>query len=226
MKSKLSISTVLIVAAIAVGSPRWMGAALEVDAAHIPSWLPTILNLLNVFASIGMAVLETLSVPYMFSYIRTVKSKTKTSTGEKWNIRWLGVVFFAVGILILTPAILVPHMLASMNGSTLVDFMTSTALQGIWVTLLTVAPLFIVGGVGFAENGFNKQQKINTVSNTDMTVNVSDMSVTKKNFSELSKKEREEFIDMTTELAEKLSKKYKVSIRTIWRWSKTIKETT
>ena len=150
---KLSYSQVLMISAIAVGAPRWMGAMLEVDVNNLATWIPRLLNSLNIVSGLGMGLLEVLAIGYMLDTLRGLKPFSNTKKGRKMNIRFWGSLFFAVGILFLTPAILSPYLVAKMNAENIATTLALRSIQFAWSFAVVVVPIFIVGGVAFARDG-------------------------------------------------------------------------
>lgn len=147
---KKDYGNVLLWAAVAVGAPRWAGAMLSADIGELTAGLSKFLNYLNVGSGLAMGVLEVLAVMYMFDGLRRQKPTTRIRNKTRINIKWWGVLFFACGILALTPAIIAPYIMARMNSINMIGVLSTWVMQLIWSVLVAASPVFIVGGVAFA----------------------------------------------------------------------------
>jgi len=154
---KKDYGNALLISAIAVGAPRWAGAMLSADVGEVTGLVSNILNVMNVLSGLAMGPLEVFAAAYMLDALRkqkpTTRAKTKSGYRTKINFKWWGVLFFSVGLLILTPAILAPFIMSRMNNTGMVGVLPDSLLQLAWSTFVTIAPLFLVGGVAFAHAG-------------------------------------------------------------------------
>lgn len=150
--SKPSQSTygqLLILMAILVGIPRWGGAMFAADNIGIFGWLADMFTLLYGVSGFGMAVLEVLSIGYVFGGLREQAPFVNGWPNSKY---WI-ILFFAILILGLIPLILVPFMVAQILDQTVSVFLQDIDFIWQWITAVVVAPLIIIGGVFFAREG-------------------------------------------------------------------------
>lgn len=140
---------ILLWSAIAVGAPRWAGAMLAADVGSISPGLSQLLHVLNTISGLAMGPLEVLAMAFMLDSLR----KQKPTYRDKVNFRWWGVLGFSVGLLALTPAILAPYIVSRINSTGISGVVTTTGWQFAWSIAVTLAPVFIVGGVAFAQAG-------------------------------------------------------------------------
>lgn len=150
---KRDYGNALLIAAIAVGAPRWAGAMLAADIGEVTGNVSTLLNGLNIISGLAMGPLEVLAMAYMFDGLRKQRPTYSQRGRTKINWKWWGVLFFALGSLALTPAILAPFIVSRMNNVGMVGVLTAATWQFLWSIVLTLAPIFVVGGVAFARTG-------------------------------------------------------------------------
>lgn len=147
--SQSTYGQLLIFMAILVGIPRWGGAMFAADNVGIFGWLADMFTLLYGVSGFGMAVLEVLSIGYVFAGLR----EQPTFNGRIPNLKFWIILLFAVLILGLIPLILVPFMIAQMLEQPLVEFLQEINFVYYWVSAVVIAPLVIIGGVFFAREG-------------------------------------------------------------------------
>jgi len=138
---------ILLLAAVGVGAPRWAGAMLAADVGVIDAKLSNALHVLNLISGMAMGVLEAVAIYYMLGALRGTKPKT---TKGKVNWRWWGIVVFSLGSLALTPFILAPYIQARMQNFGMTGVLSTAETLNRWSIAVTLAPVFIVGGVAFA----------------------------------------------------------------------------
>lgn len=144
---------ILLWSAIAVGAPRWAGAMLAADVGNIGNGLSQLLHVLNTISGLAMGPLEVLAMAFMLDSLRKQKPTQKYRNTTKVNFRWWGVLLFAIGLLALTPAILAPYIVSRINSTGISGVLTTSDVQFFWSIAVTLAPVFIVGGVAFAQSG-------------------------------------------------------------------------
>ena len=150
---KKDYGNALLIAAIAVGAPRWAGAMLAADIGEVTGGVSTLLNGLNIISGLAMGPLEVLAMAYMFDSLRKHRPTSAHRGRRRINWKWWGVLLFAIGSLALTPTILAPFIVSRMNDVGMVGVLTITTSQLLWSIAVTLAPLFVVGGVAFARAG-------------------------------------------------------------------------
>ena len=146
---KQDYGQLLIFMAIIVGMPRWIGAMMGADGVFITGWLDDMFKLLYGISGLGMAVLEVLSIGYIFAGLRGQPA----FNGKIPNVKFWGAGLFGILILALIPLILVPFMLAQLNGQELGNALQEMQIQWQWITAVVLAPLIIIGGVAFTRSG-------------------------------------------------------------------------
>lgn len=139
----------LILMAILVGIPRWGGAMFAADNIGIFGWLADMFTLLYGVSGFGMAVLEVLSIGYVFGGLREQAPFVNGRPNSKY---WI-ILFFAILILGLIPLILVPFMVAQILDQDVSVFLQDINFIWQWITAVVIAPLIIIGGVFFAREG-------------------------------------------------------------------------
>jgi len=149
MKTNQDYGQLMIFMAIAVGLPRWAGAMMSADGIEIVGWLADVFKIANGLSGLGMAVLEVLSIGYIFAGVRSQSA----FVNRRPNVKFWGSVFFGILILALIPVILTPFMLSQLRNSELVGVLTEFNVEWQWILSVVVAPLLIIGGVAFAREG-------------------------------------------------------------------------
>lgn len=150
---KKDYGNTLLIAAIAVGAPRWAGAMLAADVGTVTGALTDLLHIFNVISGLAMGPLEVLAVAYMLDALRQNRPTIIARGKTKLNWRWIGTLIFVIGLLVLTPLILSPFIVSRMNSAGMVDVLVASWSQFLWSIAVTLAPVFIVGGVAFARVG-------------------------------------------------------------------------
>lgn len=148
-KSKQDYGQLLIFMAIIVGMPRWIGAMMGADGVLITGWIDDMFKLLYGVSGFGMAVLEVLSIGYIFAGLRGQPA----FNGKIPNVKFWGAGIFGILVLLLIPLILVPYMVAQLNGQVLGTALQEMNIQWQWITAVVLAPLIIIGGVAFTRSG-------------------------------------------------------------------------
>lgn len=149
MKKKQDYGSLIIFMAIAVGLPRWAGAMMAADGIQIIGWLSDVFKMAYGISGLGMAVLEVISIGYIFESIRS----TNAFNGKIPNLKFWGSVVFGLIILALIPLILTPYMSAQINQQALTVVLADMGLSLTWLVAVVIAPLVIIGGVSFARAG-------------------------------------------------------------------------
>jgi hypothetical protein len=175
----MDLGRLLLWAAVIVSAPRWAGAMLAADVNHIQSWLSAFLNGANTISGLGMGVLEVVATAYLLDALRqqrpTITSyrkrfNTKDTKGlegkerhegkeiksyevVKANWRFYGILVFVVGLLGMTPMVLAPYLVSRMAGQDIAAVLSSRGWQYAWAVTVATAPVFVVGGVAFAQSG-------------------------------------------------------------------------
>ena len=153
----MDLGRVLLWSAVTVEAPRWAGAMLAADLKDINSWLSTALNTGNTVSGVAMGLVNVVATAYMLDALRrerpTITVHRKSGTADKLNWRFYGMLVFVVGLLVLTPFVLAPYMVSRMTGETLETVLGSMPWQYVWSTTVVLAPIFVIGGVSFAQPG-------------------------------------------------------------------------
>jgi len=144
---------ILLISAVLVGAPRWAGAFLFADVADIlkEAWIGQFLHWGAILSGFLMGPLEVLATAYIFNALRNMKPTSHRGEKEYPNYRYYGTAFFAFGLMVLTPVILAPYIVARMNGFTMPATLTTSFMEYLWSVAVTIAPIFIVGGVTFVD---------------------------------------------------------------------------
>ncbi len=162
-KPPVALGQILIWVAAFVNAPRYAGAFLYADVQKVPAVVAQVLDWANVTAGIAMGLLEVVSMAMLMDSLRRtpflITQKTKGKEDKKiWNLRWWITAFWGVGLIVLSPLILVPYMDArgtaqSMHQLMLSIFTDTWYLVGLsaWNTFVIAAPIFVIGGASFAQ---------------------------------------------------------------------------
>ncbi|KKK60430.1 hypothetical protein LCGC14_3024430, partial [marine sediment metagenome] len=146
---KQDYGQLLIFMAIIVGMPRWIGAMMGADGVFITGWLDDMFKILYGISGLGMSVLEVLAIGYIFAGLRGQPA----FNGRIPNVKFWGAGFFGILVIVLIPLILVPFMLAQLNGQELGNALQEMQIQWQWILAVVLAPLIIIGGVAFTRSG-------------------------------------------------------------------------
>jgi MFS family permease len=153
----MDLGRVLLWSAVIVEAPRWAGAMLAADLKEINSWLSTALNTGNTVSGVAMGLVNVVATAYMLDALRRERPTTtvhrKTGTQDRANWRFYGMLVFVAGLLALTPFVLAPFMVSRMTGETLEAVLGSMPWRYVWATTVVLAPIFVIGGVSFAQPG-------------------------------------------------------------------------
>lgn len=153
----MDLGRVLLWSAVIVEAPRWAGAMLAADLEEINSWLSTALNTGNTLAGVAMGLVNVVATAYMLDALRrerpviTVRRQGQTVDRPSW--RFYGMLVFVVGLLLLTPFVLAPFMVSRMTGEALEAVLGTMPWRYVWATTVVLAPIFVIGGVSFAQPG-------------------------------------------------------------------------
>jgi hypothetical protein len=170
----MDLGRLLLWAAVIVSAPRWAGAMLAADVNHIQDWLSAFLNGANTLSGLGMGILEVVATAYLLDALRkerptitrfrTILSTKNTKDHEgkeikekkeivRANWRFYGILGFVIGLLGITPVVLAPYLVSRMTGQNIEAVLRTLAWQYAWAVTVAVAPVFVVGGVAFAQSG-------------------------------------------------------------------------
>lgn len=153
----MNLGRLLLWAAVIVSAPRWAGAMLAADVNHIQSGLSAFLNGANTVSGFGMGVLEVVATAYLLDALRgqrpTITVHRKEGNFDKPNWRFYGILAFAIGLLAMTPLVLAPYLVSRMAGEDIATVLTTRTWQYVWAITVVVVPVFVVGGVAFAQQG-------------------------------------------------------------------------
>jgi len=202
------LGNILLISAIMVGAPRWAGAMLAADVGVIPDWVDLALNWMNIVSGVAMGILEVLSIYYMQQGLRGLRPYNVRYGKTNYNWRFYGVLFFIVGLLGLTPFILAPYLMARMNNVGMAGVLLSPIWQVSWTVAVSIAPIFVVGGVALAQNTITK------------TTRKKDENERKVRKSELSSEDWR-YIHEKQTTTRMITDKYFVDIRTAQNWKNT-----
>ena len=126
---------------------------LAADVGEIGGGLSDVLHVFNVISGLAMGPLEVIAMAYMLDALRRTRATTTRKGKVRRNLRWWGILMFALGLLALTPFILSPYIMSRMQEAGMVDVLPTLLSQQRWAIAVTLAPIFIVGGVAFAQAG-------------------------------------------------------------------------
>lgn len=153
----MDLGRVLLWSAVIVEAPRWAGAMLAADLRDVNGWLSSALNTGNTVSGVAMGLVNVVATAYMLDALRrerpTVTVHRKGQAVEKRSWRFAGLLVFIVGLLLLTPFVLAPFMVSRMTGSPLEAVLGTAGWQYVWATTVVLAPIFVIGGVSFAQPG-------------------------------------------------------------------------
>jgi hypothetical protein len=170
----MDLGRVLLWSAVVVEAPRWAGAMLAADLKDVDGWLSSALNTGNTMAGVAMGLVNVIATAYMLDALRherpviSVRRAVASRRGmgdargtlarptvmvEKANWRFYGLLVFIAGLLALTPFVLAPFMVSRMTGETLATVLRSAQEQYVWAVTVVLAPIFVIGGVSFAQPG-------------------------------------------------------------------------
>ena len=71
-----------------VSAPRWAGAMLAADLAHVEGTVSSVLNGANVVSGLGMGLLEVLAMAYMLDALRGLKPFHPGRNGNKGRVNY------------------------------------------------------------------------------------------------------------------------------------------
>jgi MFS family permease len=156
----MDLGKVLLWSAVLVEAPRWAGAMLAADVSAIPEWLSLTLNIMNTVSGVFMGVVVVVATAYLLDALRQTKPtlavRRKGETVEVPNWRFRGLMVFVIGLLALTPLVLGPYIVSRMTGDSIATVLSVRFWQYSWAITVVVAPVFVVGGVAFAQPGLVK----------------------------------------------------------------------
>jgi hypothetical protein len=153
----MDLGRLLLWAAVIVSAPRWAGAMLAADVSHIEGWLSAFLNAANTISGLGMGVLEVIATAYLLDALRshkpTITHHRRSGDVVTANWRFYGILIFAAGLLAMTPMVLAPYMVSRMVGMDIGGALETRPWQYVWSIVVVIVPVFVVGGVAFAQSG-------------------------------------------------------------------------
>jgi len=159
-KAGMDLGKVLLWSAVLVEAPRWAGAMLAADVSTVPDWLSLALNVMNTISGVFMGVVIVVATAYLLDALRqtkpTVSVRRKNETIDRPNFRFWGLMVFVIGLLVLTPFVLGPYIVSRMTGDAISVVLALPFWQYAWAITVVVAPVFVVGGVAFAQPGLVK----------------------------------------------------------------------
>lgn len=210
---KRDYSGILLWSAIIVGAPRWAGAMLAADVGDIGETLDAVLNVFNLISGFAMGPLEVLATAYILNGLRQLNPWVMRSGKRAVNWKWAGMLFFFIGLLILTPAILGPYILSRINAQGIAAVLPDW-LQYLWSFSVTIAPVFILGGVAFAQSDF-----VGIATNKTRPESSGKTSVINRQY------RKEDLTDsdwqyIKTHPQKESASKFGVSVKTIFNWRK------
>ncbi len=147
MKSqKRDYSGLIIWASVAVSVPRYIGAFVASDVGNVTGWLSELLTALSLFSGFGMGLLDVIASAYLFDGWR----QTLPRLDRKPSLRWWILTAMVIGLMGIGVVILVPYVVARVKHESMEAVMPGAFLY-IWSIAVVIAPLFIIGGVSFAQ---------------------------------------------------------------------------
>ncbi len=156
----MDMGRALLWSAVVVEAPRWAGAMLAADTHQLAGWLSVFLNAANTISGLAMGLVNVVSTAYMLDALRrerpTITVHRKAGNFEKRNWRFMGLLLFVGGLLVLTPFVLAPFIVSRMTGDTMAASLGDRLLQYAWAVMVVVSPIFVIGGVAFAHPGLVK----------------------------------------------------------------------
>lgn len=192
----MDLGRVLLWSAVMVEAPRWAGAMLAADLKDVNGWLSAALNTGNTMAGVAMGLVNVVATAYMLDALRKERptvvvhrrrrltssalavatghrpaSKPETmETFERPSWRFYGLLVFIAGLLLLTPFVLAPFMVSRMTGDALETVLGTTTWRYVWSVTVVLAPVFVIGGVSFAQPGL---VSISSASETEIVPKLS-----------------------------------------------------
>ena len=177
-KKGLDMGRALLWSAMIVSAPRWAGAMLAADVGHVDNWISVMLNILNVVSGLGMGVVEVLATAYLLDALRrlrpTITRRRKGGNVEVTNYQYWGTLGFVIGLMVLTPFVLAPYMVARISSQDVATVLGTQGWQYIWAVTVILTPVFVVGGVSFAQPGLVSIGKLPEVSSEKKEPKVSE----------------------------------------------------
>jgi hypothetical protein len=165
----MDLGRVLLWSAVIVEAPRWAGAMLAADLRDVSGWLSSALNTGNTLSGIAMGVVNVVATAYLLDALRRERPvvtvyrhrprDSRRGVGDarltlaRPNWRFYGILVFVVGLLGITPFVLAPFMVSRMTGDPLAVVLRTGLEQYAWAVTVVLAPIFVIGGVSFAQPG-------------------------------------------------------------------------
>jgi len=141
-----------------VNIPRYAGAFIYADLSKTPIWLSDGLNYANMIGGVAMGIIEAISIAFIMDGLRqTSMWSAKGLFGINW--KWFTNLFFGVGMMSIAVIILVPFMMARMNGEQMNKILLTPLEQGGWNLFVVLAPIFIIAGASFSQSDFVHSNK-------------------------------------------------------------------
>ncbi|MFZ5856753.1 MAG: hypothetical protein ACOYZ6_07980 [Chloroflexota bacterium] len=235
-KAGMDLGKILLWSAVLVESPRWAGAMLAADVSTVPDALSAFLNVMNTISGVAMGIVVVVATAYLLDAVRktkpTVAVRRKKKTIDRPNFRFWGLLFFAGGLLALTPFVLGPYIVSRMTGETIAEVLAISFWQYTWSVAVVVAPAFVVGGVAFAQPGLVKVSETEPKVSTPVSEDKPKVSKPKdekpetfgkwKHWTKVPKEERAKIAGMTD--VRQVMDTYGVSERTAYNWMRDARE--
>lgn len=240
-KAGMDLGRVLLWSAVLVEAPRWAGSMLAADVEQVTGALSVLLNGLNTLSGLAMGFVNVIATAYILDALRREKpTLTVTRKGqavEKRNLRFTWLAGFGFGLLALTPLVLAPFVVSRMTGDTMATVLATRFWQFAWATAVIVSPIFVIGGVSFAQPGLVTMKVSETSAESEAQVAEKPRKVAKdlnekpetfgrfKNWHQVPREHREKIAGLLASLSRKLAmeevrKQYGVSERSAYDWLK------
>jgi hypothetical protein len=233
----MDLGQVLLWSAVLVEAPRWAGAMLAADLKDVNGVLSSALNTGNTISGVAMGLVNVVATAYMLDALRrerpVITVHRKAGNFDKANWRFYGMLIFVIGLLVLTPFVLAPFMVSRMTGLALETVLGTAMWQFIWSTTVVLAPIFVIGGVSFAQPGLVRiSDQSPVVGNQSEEPKVSEKVTEKKSdkpvtygrwktWRKLPDAERQKIAGM---VADDVIATYGVEERTAYNWIKDAKQ--
>lgn len=151
----------LMVAAILVSGPRWVGAFLMIENIELAGTAAKIFSIALVISGVGMGIVEVAGSAFLFQAIPRVKGKRRLQI--VWAAFW-----GSIAVMLLVQ---VPYLMAVQDGVTVSEMLAQTnailaaIVKGIWSFSTVLATILIVGGVAATQDSLvPKRETVKTAS--------------------------------------------------------------
>lgn len=212
MKSRHDYSTLLLWSALLVTVTRYVGAFIASDVGQLTGWVSEMLTVLMAISGVGMGILDVLGVAYVFDGWR----RALPGAGKSWPFRFRILSIFVLLMFVCGTSILVPFTVSRILHRSLAEVLGEGALWA-WAIAVNVSPYLLVGGIVTGQSGIVTVTPVtNAVAKTDKETDTV-LPDDKKSQYLADSRGRNGKGPMTID---EIVKKYGVSQRTAYRWTK------